>query len=67
VSALWWLPLGLAVVAVVSLYLASRSIGRQLVALRASVEALRRLQPAVEEVRIDAERTGRALKNKGLH
>jgi hypothetical protein len=65
-SALWWIPLVVAAVSALPLYLVTKKVAQELVALQASIASLRRLRPAVVEVQSEVERTRRALANKRL-
>jgi hypothetical protein len=65
-SAVWWIPLAIGVVAPGLLGAAGRPLARRLVALDESTAALRALRPAVAEIRRQAERTRRALDFKDL-
>jgi hypothetical protein len=50
-SALWWLPLVVAVVATVALWCGARALGAEAARLQAATAELRRLRPMVAEVR----------------
>lgn len=50
-SAWWWLPLGVAVVAAVALWQGVRALGAEAAALRRSVARLAEVRPLIAEIR----------------
>ena len=62
-SALWWVPVGVGVVALPPLYWLARRVAAELESLRSSVAALSDLRPAVIAVESDATSVRRALEN----
>jgi hypothetical protein len=51
VSPLWWIALGVVVVALAPLYLAGRRVARELDDLRRSVRGLAEVRPALDALR----------------
>ncbi len=51
VSALWWIPLGVAAAAIVPLYLAGRALAEEFQALSETIAATRELRAQVSDVR----------------
>lgn len=56
ISALWWIPLGIAAAAIAPLYLATRLVAEEFRALTGAIEATRQLRTEAAAVRRSVER-----------
>lgn len=63
ISPLWWLPVAVGAIGVVPLYRGARRLEYELAGLRAGLDRLRSVRPALDEVTAEIRATRRAVED----